>query len=480
MSEQFAMQPDEFDSTNNRLDSILDRLNALGESAASMKDAPLRPLQSVPPIDSNTPGVVESAPPTPPPNLGLVPPVDHAPVVDGPAAAIEQPEVEQMHAQPVVSEVVAPAPVDQTPPPVLPTVPTPAVEVTPPEVAAAESSVFESSLVDDIANDLPPLPDVPSLPDELVSDPGPIEVEHNGLDLNPTPLVGQTPAANEAELMESAAVFELDPATLEAEAAIEPPEAPTSIFSLSTAEPAIAAPEEEGDGWISHHGDEPAVDEPTAEVDGEDISENVDPMWAIDPVEQAAGDEEASIFTEAGVDGVFSEGSATGGPAPVADPIDEIFAVLEGADEDFVDISELDDIANISELDAEPLSLDFDADIVVEEAFASDDDLPIPDFTGVYDETAVEGRFWADSDDNVPKGVEGSIGQISARRDELDKLRPVEGEEPAAVEKEPVERSAMLQIVGVIFVGILAVLAVFLLDPAAVADMRESIEGLVP
>ena len=48
MSEQFAMQPEEFESTSEKLDSILDRLNSLGASVAEMKEAPLRPLQSVP------------------------------------------------------------------------------------------------------------------------------------------------------------------------------------------------------------------------------------------------------------------------------------------------------------------------------------------------------------------------------------------------------------------------------------------------
>ncbi len=464
MSEQFAMQPDEFDSTNNRLDSILDRLNALGESAASMKDAPLRPLQSVPPLDPSAAGVVETPAPTPPPNLGLVPPVEAAPVVDTqslaqpPAQPIAQP-VPQPVAQPAAQPTPAQPPVAETP-----MAPAPLVEpeaVVPPVVATPSPADTFTPVESVVAETTAPTSDM--------ADPAPVAVEHYGLDLTPAP-VEPAAEATQVESMESADVFELDTASLEAEAAIDTPEAPTSIFSLASSEPETAP--DEVDGWVSHHGDD------SASGDVASVDEDVDPMWAIDPIEPTvieptvieptAIDENPFAVTEDTVDTAFFETSTVDVSEPVEAPVEDFFAALEESEEP-VNIAGIDMAPAIEETPA--------ADV---DAFTSDDELPIPDFTGVYNESPTESGFWADSEESVPKSVEPSMGQISARREELDKLRPVEGEESVALEKESADRSVMMQIVGVIFVGILAVLAVFLLDPAAVADMRESLEGLLP
>ena len=437
MSEQFAMQPDEFESTNNRLDSILDRLNALGESAASMKDAPLRPLQSVPPLDPGVAHVVETPVSTPPPDLGLVQPVN-APVVDAQPVAqptAVQPPVVEAPAAPAVEAPSAAGPIPELP--TLPEVPSLAEAVTPSESVFAEPVAPTSDMVD----------------------PAPVAVEHYGLDLTPASVEPASDSA-QAESMGSADVFELDTASLEAEAAIDPPDAPTSIFSLASNEPETSA--EEGDGWVSHHGNSPIGGE-VASVD-----EDVDPMWAIDPVEPTDLEDAPVGVDEGPVDTAFFATSTVDAAMPVEDPVEDLFAALE----------ELDEPVNIAGIDMAPAVEETPA--VDGDGFTSDEDLPIPDFTGVYNESPTEGGFWADSEESVPKSVEPSIGQLSARREELDKLRPVEGEEAVVLEKESGDRSVMLQIVGVIFVGILAVLAVFLLDPAAVADMRESLEGLLP
>ena len=463
MSEQFAMQPDEFDSTNNRLDSILDRLNALGESAASMKDAPLRPLQSVPPLEPGVAEVVETAAPTPPPNLGLVPPVAPAPVVEAPvvtAPAVATPavEVSAPEATTIAEPAVQPELVAPVPAPVAPDAMTPA-ETVPTAIVPGETAV--------------PVPGETAVPTSDMADPAPVAVEHYGLDLTPAPVehtpdfehapdFDHAPDLSQAESMEAADVFELDTASLEAEAAIDTPEAPTSIFSLTSTEP-VAAPEE-GDGWVSHHGDDH-----TTPVDVVSVDENVDPLWAIEPAEATPTEEAPSAVVEEPVDMSFFETSTAEATTPVEEPVEDFFAALENSEEP----------VNIAGIDMAPPADETAADLDTD-GFTSDDDLPIPDFTGVYNESPTDNGFWADSDESVPKSVDPSMGQISARRDELDKLRPVEGEESIALEKEPVDRSVMLQIVGVIFVGILAVLAVFLLDPAAVADMRESLEGLLP
>ena len=110
--------------------------------------------------------------------------------------------------------------------------------------------------------------------------------------------------------------------------------------------------------------------------------------------------------------------------------------------------------------------------------FPTDEDLPLPDFTGVNNGTVTEGGFWGDSDNDVPESVDAGLGQISAQRDEFDKLRPTDEEMPEALEKESVDLSIKLQMIGVIIVGILALLAVWLKDPGVVADMRASVESL--
>ena len=294
-----------------------------------------------------------------------------------------------------------------------------------PEEAATEALAPESLA--------PLVPDAFTRASTVAADivPTPVAVEHHDLNLAPPPVEQDT--ANEPAATKGTAVFELDNGALDTELAIETPESPISIFSLASSSNVPHEPDgastnrnDGGDGWISHHDDEPApVETPSV----------VDSLWDVEP----------ELATDDSLQDLSSLADEINEPST-----DEMFDTSIG-------FAPLD--SDLSE-------------------YESDDELPLPDFTGVYDQTS-PGISYAD-DESVPKSVEGSIGQVSARRAELDKLRPSEEEEETkAVAKEPAERTVMMQIVGVIFVGILAVLAVFLLDPAAVADLRQTLEGFL-
>jgi len=393
----------------------------------------------------------------PPPSLGLVPSEDIAP-----------PALEDI-APPALEDIAPPAPeqppvLDQFAAPIAPHQQAPVEQPPAPPAQAQAPSLDVASLHDTF---------VPAAPVEPVVadvDPGPVAVERYDLDVTPASVEPLPQVAN-VESLEGAAVFELDAATLEAEAAINPPEAPPiSIFSLGSSDPEPVVDAAESDGWISFHPDEPVAESATSPDAVEDVAQDVDPMWAIEPMEETVVAEVPSTHIESDLNTTFFEHRNSDVAEPVAEPAEGSLTAFESSGEPFQSTG----------TEARAAVDEFCSDSMANELFTSDDDLPIPDFTGVYDESMIETGLETASDAFVPQSVEVSKGQVASRCDELDKLRPVEDEEPVALEKEATDRSVMLQIVGVIFVGILAVLAVLLLDPAAIADMRESLEGLLP
>ena len=117
-----------------------------------------------------------------------------------------------------------------------------------------------------------------------------------------------------------------------------------------------------------------------------------------------------------------------------------------------------------------------------EALFETDDDIPLPDFTGVWADENALGSMWSEDDEaqngSVPHPVEqgGRSWGISVGRDELDSLRPVD-EEPAVVEEEA-RVARKLQLVMVVLFGLIALAVIFLDDPAVVDDLREFYDGI--
>ena len=249
-----------------------------------------------------------------------------------------------------------------------------------------------------------------------------------------------------------------------APAPVEMPTAPTSIFGGSLPAAATApAPVDDTDGWISHHDDvgvQPAA--PIEDMIGLDSSSELkaaetDPQWELsEPLE-------GSIFDDVA-------------PTPANDPVvlaTEVEQTLN--DMDALDGFSLD--AGTSSTDfLQPAGIDVPAEVALadEETYASDEELPIPDFTGVYDEEEGDSK----------SGVESRIDGVGARRAELDKLRPAEETVEEAVEALEKKRSRNLpirtQIALVVAFALAVLVLVWLFEPAAVADIRSSIESFLP
>ena len=261
---------------------------------------------------------------------------------------------------------------------------------------------------------------------------------------------------------------------------------PASIFRTPGADAAVPAPtkstQSDDDDWVSHHhvADElpPVSDEatPSSYFDEVPLASETPPT-----PEQLTGDALWSVPT-------FDELPPSNDESGAESPVDGLWAIDEtepvsdantisttGLFEDVTDTAD----AAIDEHDSHthPDSTEFSASLEdAASVFATDEELPIPDFTGVYDETPTDSDAWNldDPDSGVPL-AEGSLTQSAAimRRDELDKLRP--GLELQTTEViEPTERKPRwLFLLIILGIGLVALLVLFLDDPDVVAWIQD-------
>ncbi len=352
---------------------------------------------------------------------------------------------------------------------------------TPTETTAVESSAVVGTVAEEVVTTAPvmdetavsltqaadaPLVAPPTEPLDV-----PVDVEFHEIAVTPDP-----DAHFEAQV--EAQVFELDEFDVVEAESVEAPSAPTSIFGSGfgfgkkKSEPSTE--DEESDGWVSHHGTDDV--EPFAVSNGDtdstvvaaapDQSYNAteDPQWSLD--EPIAGS-------------IFDQSTAAPDPVEQADPslmADEVEQVLgeiggfDTAADPFAALDATDGPVTIAGIDS-PLG----ADAVDAEIYATDEDLPLPDFTGVYDEDL----------DVVPAAVESKVSSaISVGRGELDSLRPTddepeESELAIAEEKKGANWSPILQLIFVVGFGVAVLVYIWLQDPTAVEDMRRELNNLL-
>ena len=449
MSEQFAMQPEEFESTNSQLDTILDRLNALGDSAAEMKLAPLRPLQSVPDLESAAADVapnltIESPPVVPHGDQAVVPHDDQAPRGD-----------------------------------------VPVVEISPaPETAILDSIVEDDTVVENVRREAPAV------------EPHLIAVEHHEPDVE-TAQDSDELVDSILEIVESEPiplVFEMTAEEVTERAAIEVPEAPTSIFSssLSQTSEADKPDSDEADGWVSYHESETLRAAVTADPDlleaPEFASAETSEFASAETSEFASAETsefasaETSVFASAErVEPVIPEhvsenvteersyDSYTIDSTEEAQ-VEALAPQPDGALDAFAAMAQSDEPVTIAGIDTPLVELD-ESDL-----YGADEDLPLPDFTGVYAEAAEGEGFWGDSESGVPEPMETGFS-VTVPRDELDRLRPLE--ETIEEEKSSKSVTVKLQFLMVLLFGIIALAIVLLNDPQVIDDMRDSFTNLL-
>lgn len=450
MSGQPAEQSEGFTSSDSRLDAILNQLNALG-SAAPAPDKAEPALRSVPDLPST---VASEA---------LVDDIAHAsPETVSPSETVSPPEVPLprplLAAVPTAPPVVLPPPVPEmssvdieSPVPQAPPLP----EVEP----IAEPTNFTFGLPD---AGIPPetAPPEPLEPEVLV--PPEVLAQPDIFDI--APVVESQPAvAEEAPVVveyrseREELVFELDgPLTAEPlpeEAVAAVPD--QSDVAFSDVDPGTPPPLPSGGdtGWISHHSEsaESTPEQTSNEfADAPDVAELVDdPMVAL--VEAQSGVLEVPDTLDA------REG-AGGFESPQWGEINENDDVVEEAA-----FSAFNPHAATSSPDE----------------YATDEDLPLPDFTGVWDDSTVPSVWDAAANERsqVPDPVEipGKGSGISVGRTELDSLRPAEEEK---AEREPAQNlGRKMQLFAVILFGLIALAVVLLNDPAAVEELREIYDG---
>lgn len=435
MSEQFSLQPEEVESANDRLDSILDRLQALGASADALKQAPLRPLQSVPDLPpsvlSPVPEPQTAQPPTeltPPavPDLDLVPPIQPA----------ESPVVEQLVEAPIEAVVEAPVEPEQA---------APVAQTDVAEITVVEQPL--TSVFGETTTEAPP--EVPT------STPDPA-------------LVVSAPAS----------MFDLVSAPTD-------DQPPTTTIETDIPGDVVDDP----DGWVSHHdvhvdehqADEASdyfetpefprdgdFDEPVERVDATvessivevatpSADEVLEPAWA-DDVDAIVGDEPHVAAETPALDGESFDALDNAPTVSESDDGHDFFAAMD--DSQPVAIAGIEHLMDTTEL------------------YETDEDLPLPDFTGVYTGAATQES--TDDELVLPEPIESSTSGTgsSTARDELDRLRPVE-EEIVAEEKSSRNLSLRLQFFSVLAFGIMALVVVWLNDPSFVDDIQRSIENLI-
>ena len=242
---------------------------------------------------------------------------------------------------------------------------------------------------------------------------------------------------------------------------------PMSIFRTAGSDPAPAptpasAPAtEEEDEWVSHHIIEPQRDHglfdevPSASAAPAAPTQlEGDALWHVEtypedipaPVESSAI-ESPSVDEEQSGD-LWNTVTETEEMLSTLDPM----MGLDGGSELF---EPSEDLADTGGSVSTGLALVSDHDVISDEdltpKYGTDEDLPIPDFTGVYDETPSN---WTVPGDDPVASAEGSITQTTAmmRRDELDRLRPAGEVVEEAQSTGAGQPPKLVLLVGIVFV----------------------------
>ncbi len=459
MSRQNAELSEDFASTDSRLDAILAQLNALGQPGLEppAPEVPSSRPESVPPAESAPPE--SSTLETPEPSMPMPMPAEQP---SRPLQSVPDLESSLQTKEPVLDETPAPDGVLQ--PPEAP-LPPPMLGLVPPPIE-------------------PPLDEPPPVPSGLLDEvePEPVVVEYRSPETHaesPTFEAPSEPAPVEITMAkESPQVFVLDgPLETDTIAPFAPPPVPVidSEFGPvveadadTSAGPEFDSEDDADPGWVSYH---------TAESTVPEIESTVPEIESTVPEEVSMDHDFASLMQEpeatfaAESEAEEDEAEPTFGAPEWSDVVEEI---VEPESELHAGL----------ELEPELEMFTLEDDIVdtpaVEHHFDCDEDLPIPDFTGV----------WVDSEDPsvwdkdvsaerlLPGPVEGGRNRngngISVGRNELDNLRPVEEE---VVVKEAPNLGRKLQLVGVVLFGLIALAVMFLNDPAVVDELRALYDG---
>ena len=318
-----------------------------------------------------------------------------------------------------------------------------------------------------------------------------------------TPTVAEVPNIGMAAPVDAAPPADADASVVDAEPSEEEVTRPASIFRTQPT-PAAETPQVDhskppvvnDDDWVSHHIIEPPVEStvfdevpsasaaPTTptQLAGEDLW-RVDTYTDLAATDDAPPEKSLPFFADgpspadAGGD-LWQTVDGTGSmPSPDS-------AVPAGAAQGFdlfanTDVSAESENVAVPEWDEVPLAEDnvvavLDPDSDVGARFPTDEDLPIPDFTGVYDETPKDSEAW-----NVDQAIqgspaEGSLSQKTAmmRRNELDRLRPVAEESLIEEESEGNRKVRPVYLLVILGIALFALLLVFLADPMFLEELQ--------
>ncbi len=459
MSEQHAETFEEgVDSAHSRLDAILDQLNSLGTTETSglpKTPQPIRrapTLRSVPDLETLIPPALLDLTPVSSTVEYVAPPSAESTAADSEQSAqpsLEAPELEQVD-EPLVAEYH-----ELTQPP------EPETEYLVPELPAVETADFSGD---------EPKQNVSGDEELVFMLEGPLDTEQ---------LADTAPETDVSSVTESEFIE---------------PELPQPKF------PASDVNEDVDTGWISHHEAHQVVETELVVPTIEDVERPVTEAPSFDAPEQAEEPSGAAADPEAEVASV----DVLGHQQPEADEIpglvDLDFFDVEGASglnvlEMELDFDGVEETPEHTEPTSEALTLDVlgtdfesehsasieDVDATgYEPLFETDEELPLPDFTGVWVDEAAPGSMRSEEDGaqkvGLPEPVEkgGDSRGIAVGRNELDSLRPVD-EEPDVADEALVARK--LQLVMVVLFGLIALAVIFLNDAAAVDDLREIYDG---
>jgi len=465
MSEQHSERfEEELDSAHSRLDSILDQLSALGttdgpalaETPGPGHPAPL--LRSVPDLDPLMPPALPDLMPISTTVEDLTPPSEESTEVQAEESdhlSAEEPELEQAN-EPLVVEYHE-------------------LEITsPPETedVVPELSVVEPTAVVD---------------DEAKATVGGDEELVFMLD---GPLRTEQPTDTAAEAKAS-------PLT-------EPEFTQPEFTEAEFAEPQFGAPEitasEISDdvdaGWVSHHEANQVLETELVAPTVEDVEQPVavapsfdSPQWAEEPTDVDAEVGSVDIFGhgEPEADETLVSGEPEFFDVEGASGLSELSMELQAdGHEDTPDHAEpilealSSDVLGTDFTSAAPVSTEDEEPTGYESLFETDEELPLPDFTGVWADEDLPESVWDQAQGfqsvSVPDPVESGQHRwgIAVGRNELDSLRPVE-DEVVTAEQAGVARK--LQLVMVVLFGLIALAVILLEDPAVVDDLRELYDG---
>jgi len=448
MSEQHAETFEEgVDSAHSRLDAILDQLSSLGTTDTSglpKTPQPIRrapTLRSVPDLETLIPPVLLDLTPVSSTVEYVAPPSAESTAADSAQPSLEAPALEQVDER-LVAEYHE---LELTQPP------DPEIEYLVPELPAVETADFRGD---------EPKQNVSGDEELVFMLEGPLDTEQ---------LADTAPETDVSSVTESEFIE---------------PELPQPKF------PASDVNEDVDTGWVSHHEAHQVVETELVVPTIEDVERPVTEAPSFDAPEQAEELSDAAADPEAEVASV----DVLGHQQPEADEIpglvDLDFFDVEGASglnelEMELDFDGVAETPEHTEPTSEALTLDVlgtdfesehsasieDVDATgYEPLFETDEELPLPDFTGVWVEE--NGAQNVGLPEPVEKG--GDSWGIAVGRNELDSLRPVD-EEPDVADEALVARK--LQLVMVVLFGLIALAVIFLNDPAAVDDLRELYDG---